>query len=198
MTGRVPKWLPNAISVARVLLVPIWVLAAEQVNRVAAEGAGEEPTGPRRLATAILLAIGVTDVVDGQLARRFHLESRLGATIDAIADKLTQVVSFTYLALRDGRAFATLPLWFLLLLIARDALLLAGYVAIRRRCGAVDTGHKSHGRIASLFLFVLLLVFTCGSFDAATGPLLAATAATVVLSTGLYVRRGVRQYAAAR
>lgn len=188
----IPRWLPNAISVVRVLLVPLWVVAAEAGNRAVAHG-GDAAVG-RSLATAILLSIGASDVVDGYLARRYQLQSRLGATLDAVADKLAQVVLVTYLTLRTGGAFAAIPGWFLALLVARDGLLLAGWLAIRRRCGSVDTEHEGHGRIASLLLFLVLVAISAGLGAAGTTPLLLGIAAFVVGSTVLYVRRGYAEY----
>lgn len=189
-----PTWLPNAISVVRVLLVPVWVILAELANR-AAEGApssSADAADLRAWAFGVLLAIGVSDVVDGWLARRFRLQSHLGANLDAFADKLAQVVLFTYLALRHGSAFAAVPLWLLLLLIARDAVIVLGYALIRRRRGRVHAEHAAHGKLASLLLFVLLLVFSAGHPPPAA--LLVAVATIVVASTALYTHRGVRQF----
>lgn len=184
----VPRWLPNAISFLRVLLVPGWVACAEAANR--ADDAGTAGL-LRWAATLVLMAIGASDALDGWLARRYRLQTRLGATVDAVADKLAQVVLATYLALRIGPAFAPIPLWFLALLIARDALLALGYTVIRRRRGSVDTEHEQHGRLASLCLFAVLLAFSSGLAPAFTRPLVFVTAAVVATSTWMYARRGV-------
>ncbi len=197
----VPRWLPNAISVARVLMVPVWAYCAELAQRAAETG--QDPLTARRAAGLVLLAIGASDVLDGWLARRFNLQSKDGALIDAVADKLTQVVLTTYLALRIGPAFAAIPVWFLLLLIARDGLLLliardglllAGSAAIRRRRGHVEAEHAIHGKLASLALFAVLLAFSWVVPEALSAPLLWGTAALVVASTAMYVRHGLRQY----
>ncbi len=192
-TLEVPRWLPNAISVARVLMVPVWACCAELAQRAAETG--EDPLLARRAAGLVLLAIGASDVLDGWLARRFRLQSADGALIDAVADKLAQVVLTTYLALRIGPAFAAIPVWFLLLLIARDGLLLAGSAAIRRRRGHVEAEHAIHGKLASLALFAVLLAFSWVVPVALSAPLLWGTAALVVASTAMYVRHGLRQYA---
>ncbi len=188
----VPRWLPNAISVLRGLLVPVWVLIAEAANRAAegeADGARE-----RIWATVVLLTIGLSDVVDGWLARRFHLQSHIGETIDAIADKLAQVVLFTYLTLRTGLAFPPVPVWFLALLIARDLIILLGYVTIRHRHGTVNAEHRFHGKASSVLLFVLLVAYCAGVPDHTRIPLLTASTVLFTLSTALYVRHGIRQF----
>lgn len=193
-TGTLPRWLPNAISALRIVLVPVWLAVAEWANRAAAHGVDVAPH--RTLATALLVAIGVSDVVDGWLARRFSLQTRLGATLDAVADKLAQAGLCTYLTVRPGPAFATMPWWFLGVLIARDALLLLGYLTIRNRVGAVDTEHQGHGRVASLLLFLLLLGYSAGLGASTAWPLHVAIAGSIVFSTARYVQRGCRQIAA--
>lgn len=194
MTRRtIPRWLPNAISALRIAMVPAWLWCAESANR--GETAADVDAW-RHGALAILLLIGLSDVVDGQLARRFCLQSPLGANLDAVADKLTQVAACTYFALRDGDAFAPLPVWFLGLLIARDALLLVGFACIHRRRGRVHAEHRAHGRIASVLLFVLLLVQTGGASATTLQPMLLATAAMFVGSTAAYTLHGIRQFRA--
>lgn len=192
----VPRWLPNAVSGLRIAAVPFWAAAAEAANRAAE--AGQPIEGARTLTVAILAAIGISDLADGYLARRFSLESRVGATLDAVADKLAQVVLVTYLALRTGPAFEAVPLWFLGMLIARDLVLLAGVAAVRHRVGRVAVVHRWHGKAASVLLFVMLLAFSAGHGDEVTWPLLVAIAVLVAWSTGAYVRDGFRQVAQAR
>ncbi|MCB9877854.1 MAG: CDP-alcohol phosphatidyltransferase family protein [Planctomycetes bacterium] len=189
----VPRWLPNAISVLRVLLVPAWVLLAEAANLGYELNRAERGDELRLWAALVLVAIGLSDVLDGWLARRFDLRSKLGATLDAVADKLAQVVLTTWLALRAAPAFPEIPLWFLLLLIARDGLLLVGYVVIKRRHGAVHTEHELHGKASSLCLFGLLLAFSFAAPPAVTTPWLVVSTAIVLWSTAAYVRRGVAE-----
>ncbi len=187
----VPRWLPNAISVVRILLVPVWVLVAEAANRTGE--AGGDAAAAQLGAAVVLVTIGASDLVDGWLARRFGLQSHAGAVLDAVADKLAQVVLFTYLALRTGPAFAALPIWFLGMLILRDALLLVGYAVVRSRCRRVVAEHGLHGKLASLVLFVLLVAFSAGAPVALLQALEWAAALLVVISTVLYVRRGKAQ-----
>jgi len=190
----IPRWLPNAISVARVVLVPVWAWCAESANRAFAEGADGDAW--RRAAALVLITIGASDALDGWLARRFGLQSRIGANLDAIADKLTQIVVTTYLVLRTGPAFPAIPLWFLGLLMARDLLLVLGCAAIWRRRGRVDTEHVWHGKVSSLCLFALLLLCNLAVGDAAVTTMLLVTAAVVIASTVAYTRDGVRQFRA--
>ncbi len=74
------KNLPNILSVIRILLIPVFVIAYFSY----------EGTGVYFLPAAILLASGLTDFLDGFIARKYHLESYLGKILDPLADKLTQ------------------------------------------------------------------------------------------------------------
>lgn len=191
-----PTWakrlLPNAISVARIALVPLWVLCAEWAAR-AAPDPGDAAATYRGLALATLVAIGVSDVVDGFLARRWHVESRAGAILDAIADKLMQVVCITYLALRPTQVFIPVPLWFLALLISRDVLLGSGVLALRARVRGFRIVHRWHGKVASTLLFALMFWATSGIGHALASGIYAALSVFVAFSTASYVRDGWRQ-----
>lgn len=70
--GRMPRQVPNLLSVLRLLAVPALVLLAA--------------TGQERAFTWVLIPALLTDIADGLVARAFHLESRLGAFLDSIAD----------------------------------------------------------------------------------------------------------------
>jgi CDP-diacylglycerol---glycerol-3-phosphate 3-phosphatidyltransferase len=108
--------LPNALTVARLLLIPIFVALL-----VPAEG-GES------WAAAIVFAVaGVTDQVDGFLARRWHVESAFGKIADPLADRLMIDAAVLLLFWHDR-----LP-WIALLIPARDlALILLTPLAIGR------------------------------------------------------------------
>ncbi len=187
-------WLPNAISVLRLVLVPVWFLAAERTLVPSSDPEGSL-AGRDLTPLLIWLAIGISDVLDGHLARRWHVESRAGATIDAVADKAAQIVAFTWLALRaPGHAWMTaVPLWFLLLLIARDAVLLTGSLYVRARRGGVAVVHRWHGKLASLLLFAVVPVATSLDVPSAELALFAPLALLVTLSTVDYFRDGLRQ-----
>ncbi len=100
-----PKSLPNLITAARLALVPVVVWA------IAREAWGT--------AFLVFALAGLSDGIDGFLARRYGLTSRLGAILDPLADKalmLAVLVSLTLAGL--------VPAWFPAVLIARDALVL--------------------------------------------------------------------------
>ena len=97
--------IPNFITLARVLSVPVifWLL----VN------------GNSRIAFFVFLCAGISDAVDGYLAKRFNWTTELGAYLDPLADKLL-IVSI-YIALGVSKE---LPLWLVVAVVSRDILIL--------------------------------------------------------------------------
>jgi cardiolipin synthase (CMP-forming) len=182
-------WLPNAISVVRIALVPVWLALAFEARQVALSGAQPSPLGP----IIVLVAIGLSDVIDGTLARRFHLETNLGATLDAVADKLAQISTVTFLALLGPPAFAALPVWLMVSLALRDVLLGVGWWAVHRKRGSVAAEHRWHGKASSLLLFALVLGALAGASPSLV--LVGSVAALLLLvpSTTAYLLDGWRQ-----
>ncbi len=76
-------------------------------------------------ALIVFIAGGVTDALDGFLARRMNQKTSLGAILDPVADKLLLMSSFIMLGVMGG-----IPLWLVVLVVSRDAVILFGYVAI--------------------------------------------------------------------
>jgi len=72
-----------------------------------------------RLAVWIFVLSGVTDVLDGWIARTFDLESRIGAMLDPLADKILLTAAYVSLAVPHGQA-VVIPLWLAFLTLFRD------------------------------------------------------------------------------
>ncbi len=98
--------LPNFITLGRVISVPFvfWLLI----------------TGEARAAFLLFVAAGVSDAVDGYLAKRYHWETRLGAYLDPLADKLLIVSIYIALGAREQ-----IPLWLVIAVVSRDVAILA-------------------------------------------------------------------------
>ena len=101
--------IPNLISLARIILVPIVVWAITSDEMLAA--------------FALFLVAGISDAVDGFLAKRFHMASELGAYLDPLADKAL-IVSI-YVALGIAGALA-IPL--VILVVSRDIMIISGFM----------------------------------------------------------------------
>jgi cardiolipin synthase len=101
--------LPNAITIARVLAVPlmIWLLVSHEYL----------------LAFWVFVLAGVSDAVDGFIAKRFNQRTELGSYLDPAADKLMLVSIYVALGLLQ-----VLPPWLVILVVSRDVLIVSGVV----------------------------------------------------------------------
>lgn len=185
----IPRWLPNLLSATRLAMVPAWAALAWHERARALEGAD-----PKTFAViTVMFFIGATDFVDGQLARRFHLESNLGATLDAVADKLATFAAVTFLAFFAWPLFTPLPVWLWAGLLLRDLVLGVGYGIIFSRHRAVAVEHRWHGRASTALLF---LTVVAAVFNAPVAFVSAASALVLLLvvpGTWDYMREGWRQ-----
>jgi len=104
------RWLPNAISIFRIILI-LPVVVFIQNGRF-----GE--------ALAVYFVAGISDGVDGFLARRFDWHTRLGALLDPVADKLLVASSYATLAW-----VGQIPAWLAVIVVLRDVVILGGATA---------------------------------------------------------------------
>lgn len=143
--------VPNVLSCLRLVGVPIFLWAILTHRDV--------------LALLVLMGSGVTDYLDGKIARHYGLITRLGQYLDPIADRLYIASTLFGLAWRE-----IIPWWLVLLLIARDAFILGMYPAVRTFQVPVPPVHYI-GKAATfnlLYAFPLLLL---GQFDGWLGAI---------------------------
>jgi cardiolipin synthase (CMP-forming) len=178
----VPRWIPNALSGLRLALIPVWLALAIIERNHALDGLAVS-RGPLLW---VLFLIGLTDVLDGTIARRLGLESHLGAMMDAIADKFATLFAVTFLTFFAEPAFTPLPIWLWVVLMARDFALLVGVVMLRMKKKPIDASHVWEGRMATLLLFAVVLMSCWGA------PRAAVTAGSLVV-VGLVIA-GMWQY----
>jgi phosphatidylglycerophosphate synthase len=184
-------WLPMALTVLRILLIPVFLWAAHACT----QSIGSLDRA-RWTALCVLFLIGLSDLLDGWLARRWGIVTELGATLDAGADKLAQVACLAFFLGDHEPTFVRVPLAFFGWIIARDLILCTGYLVLRRRAGDVDNQHRWHGRVSSGLLFLLVTLVTAGASAAWLQFLFVVSAAVVALSTASYVVAGWRTWLA--
>lgn len=134
--------IPNALSVVRLLLIPVFLWLV---------------LGPHRdvLALLVLVISGITDFLDGRLARDLGQASKLGAILDPVADRLYILAVVVGLSLRG-----IIPWWLAILLPLRDVFL-AGLVPFLRTRGYSSLPVHFLGKAATaglLYAFPLLLL----------------------------------------
>jgi cardiolipin synthase len=101
--------IPNLITIARLVMVPLIVVTIGQ--------------GLWTLAFLLFVAAGISDAADGIIARRFGLRSELGAYLDPLADKALLVAIYVTLSV-----FGTLPGWLAIVVVSRDAMIVAAII----------------------------------------------------------------------
>lgn len=166
--------IPNLLSLFRLCLIPVFVLLYCRAQDYPATA-------------CVLLLSGATDIVDGFIARRFHMTSDLGKVLDPIADKLTQCAMLGCLLTRFP-----LMLWPLLALVVKEISdTLTGYLVIKKT--GIVCGAEWHGKAATCMLFAAMVLHVVW-YDlprALSVALIGLSTATLLLSMGLYLRRNL-------
>ena len=134
--------IPNLLSLFRLILIPVYVVmylnATEPVHYYIAGG--------------ILAVSCLTDMVDGQIARRFNMISTVGKVLDPFADKLTQFTLAICLAVQ----FPVVWIMVCLIFVKEIFQLVAGIIAFRK--GKMLTGALMAGKVCTAILFLSLIV----------------------------------------
>jgi cardiolipin synthase len=141
--SRGPWTLPNFITLLRLAALPFFLYAIS-INRFG-------------VALILFVAAGISDGIDGYLARRFDMRSALGAYLDPIADKLLLMTSYLFLSIP---AAVKIPVWLAFLVISRDLLLLMVALLLilsgsRRRFPPTWLGKTTTVTLIVTILFVL-------------------------------------------
>lgn len=144
--------LPNALTVFRVVAAPAMALLLVLPDYVAA--------------LAVFAAAGLSDAADGWLAKRFRLESRVGAWLDPAADKLLMLAVIVTLTVTK-----VLPLWFAAVVIGRDVLIVLGILLARWRNWPLEVAPLPVGKITTLVQLAYIGVYLLGlAFGVALAP----------------------------
>lgn len=161
--------IPNLLSLFRLCLIPVFV------NLYCREGNYPATAG-------ILLLSGASDIVDGFIARHFHMISDLGKVLDPVADKLTQTVTLGCLLTRFQAVW-----WVLGVLVVKETVMTVMGLLVIRRTGAVYSA-AWHGKLATCVLYSLIFAhiiwYDIPPFVSAL--LAAAGVACILLSLVLY------------
>lgn len=177
------------VTVLRLLCVPAMAVVLWQYGK--SQTAGPADDRFRIAGFSLFLAAALSDALDGFIARHWRQQSRLGTILDPLADKLLLLVALLGLTTLPSPRSAPLPLWFLVLVLSRDTLLLAGIALLRFLKREVPIHPHWTGKAATFFSFItvaaalLKLSWAIGSCWAAAGFLIAS--AGFYLSTGLCI-----------
>lgn len=133
--------LPNIITIFRIILIPVYLVVffSGMEDRIVLSG-------------IIFMIAGISDVADGYIARRFKLESKLGAVLDPFADKL---MSFTVLA--TFTSVGLIPVWVLVPMLLKEAVMIAGGGILYLRHKEAVIPSNKFGKLATFLLYAAVL-----------------------------------------
>ena len=126
--------IPNIISIVRILLVPVFCMMYFT-------------PGMRMASLVVLIASGLSDLVDGYIARKFNQITDLGKVLDPIADKLFHMSTIACLCI-DG----IVGYWLLVIVVAKELFMICGGVILYKKNQAVIAS-KWYGKLSSSLLF---------------------------------------------
>ncbi|HEY2774210.1 MAG TPA: CDP-alcohol phosphatidyltransferase family protein [Candidatus Binatia bacterium] len=176
--------IPNILTLARILAVPLFLSLLVE--------------GQNDAALAVFIAAGITDAIDGMIARMWNLRTELGAHMDPLADKLLVVSSFIALGI-----MGLVPRPLMIVVITRDVVILGGFLLTAAVVGkSMEMAPSLSGKLTT---FTQLLSVTLVLLDQATwcdiphvwlNVVFVATGLASFVSGSGYVLRGMRWYAA--
>ncbi len=143
--------IPNLISYVRILLVPVFAILFRQ--------------GYLGWALVAIVVSGLTDFVDGKIARKFNQVSDLGKLLDPLADKITQITLAILLFLEFNECSDNLMKtfsWVFLVFLVKEAIFVIGGV-IMLSFGMVPSAAEIYGKVSTFFFYgVMVVLFLFG------------------------------------
>ena len=130
------KHIPNILTILRFIFIPIILYFIFTGNYI--------------LGIVFFTISGITDVLDGFIARKFNLVSNFGKLMDPLADKLTQIATLTSLVITD-----IIPIWILIIVLAKEFIMIVGASFLYGKDVVVYS--KWYGKLATV-LFYLAIV----------------------------------------
>jgi cardiolipin synthase len=180
--------LPNLLSLARILLTPVFVLL--MVRHMPWQ------------AFAVFLAAGATDALDGYTARAFHMRSTLGLWLDPLGDKVLLTAAFIVLTIPSVAAPNALPLWLTALCIGRDVAIALGALIIVLARGKRTFPPTLAGKASTIcqvfLIYFLLYLNAAGKTPELLAWVYILTALLTAGSFAQYVFIGLKMFRAGR
>ncbi|MGE0751149.1 MAG: CDP-alcohol phosphatidyltransferase family protein [Variibacter sp.] len=174
--------LPNLITLARILLVPVvvWAIAS----------------GEMLIAFVLFVVAGISDAVDGFLAKRFGMTTEIGAYLDPLADKVLLVSIYVALGITNNA-----PRWLVILVVSRD-LMIVGAVILSWLVGRPLNIRPLTVSKLNTFAQIVFAGLVLGSLGLDFDPgwtlptMMAAVAILTLLSVAAYLREWMRHMGA--
>ncbi len=135
--------IPNILTIIRFLLIPAFVyyFFSPMVNGM-------------QIATVIFVSAGLTDVLDGYIARKYNLITRLGIVMDPLADKLMLLTVLVSITLKNQ-----IPFWIISVVAVKETLMVLGAVTLFNDHDIVIPANK-FGKLSTIAFYVAILAVT--------------------------------------
>src|SRR4051812_14558138 len=143
---------PNKITITRICLIPVFVMMALYYGRSVAAAHPQESL--RWAAVAVFVLAAASDGIDGYIARRYNQMSQLGVILDPIADKGLLLSGIITLSVSNWQY--EFPLWFPVLVISRDVVIVAGAIALHYMNGDFKVRPSWLGKTATVAQMVAI------------------------------------------
>jgi len=186
--------LATKITIVRFLLIPVFIVFAAYYSESIAQG--QEERLFRILALSAYALASISDAIDGYIARNFNQSTPLGRVLDPIADKLLLLSGVVTLSVTQWHS--GLPIWFAVLVIARDVVISLGMLIIYLTHGTAKVRARISGKICtflqlSCVCWVMVDFWSVGSRPWPLDALIYLAAAFTVVTGYLYLSDGIRQ-----
>ncbi len=142
----------NKITITRILMIPLFVMMALYYGRSVSQGAPQE--WMRWTAITLFISAAASDGIDGYIARKYNQMSKLGVILDPIADKGLLLAGIITLSMSNWHY--EFPVWFPVLVISRDVVILSGTLALHFLLGSVKVNPSWLGKTATVAQMVAI------------------------------------------
>jgi len=132
-----PKHIPNILTISRFFLIPVIVIFLIQANYI--------------LAFIFLTMSGLTDVLDGFIARKFNYISNFGKLIDPLADKATQIAVLVVLTIQS-----IIPIWILIIVILKEFAMISGASFLYGKEFVVSS--RWYGKLSTVLFYIAIVI----------------------------------------
>jgi len=163
----VVSYIPNLLTVLRIAATPVLLMLLKNEMFAAA--------------LALFVLTGVSDGLDGYIAKRFRYQTRLGAILDPVADKLLLVSCFVMLTV-----MGFLPFWLLVLVAFRDIVIVGGYLLLVILEGGVTMRPSRISKLNTVFQICLIAAVLIELAAAAELPMVVPALIAAVTVTSIF------------
>lgn len=138
--------IPNILTTVRLFLVPIFIFIFFL-----------KPEGNIIYATYIFILAGITDILDGYIARKYNLITKWGQAMDPLADKLMQVTVIICFTIKNY-----LPIWVIIIIGLKELLMVLGGLFLYYRKDKSVIPANKYGKLATIVFYIAILYLAFG------------------------------------